>query len=245
MALIQQQCLYCKSTSNEFTSPEHIVPESLGNKELILPVGVVCDRCNHGKLALLDDFLLNFEAISFVRVINRIPNKEGRMPSAKFGNMIFKTTATGIGVEMDKMSSKHFIEGTPLNDNSVPLKFKMKGRKFTRGHCALLARALYKIALGITYLDEGPLLITDKRFDEVRDIILEKKKDFSGYIILESSAPTSRSNMSYRIVNLPDGTRLYMYQFDFFGIKFMFDFEKRELVNGQILRDQGFSVLQW
>jgi len=34
---------------------EHIVSEALGNVTLILPPGVVCDRCNHGTLSRLDE----------------------------------------------------------------------------------------------------------------------------------------------------------------------------------------------
>ena len=39
-------CLFCKQNTDNSKSVEHIIPESLGNKEHILPRGLVCDNCN-------------------------------------------------------------------------------------------------------------------------------------------------------------------------------------------------------
>jgi hypothetical protein len=53
-----QPCLFCKSSDGDFTSREHIFPETVGNTDLaMLPPGVVCDRCNNGPLARLDKAL--------------------------------------------------------------------------------------------------------------------------------------------------------------------------------------------
>jgi len=41
------RCLFCKCPSDDATSVEHIVPESLGNRRHILPRGAICDRCNN------------------------------------------------------------------------------------------------------------------------------------------------------------------------------------------------------
>lgn len=39
-------CLFCKRDSSTSRSVEHVIPESLGNKEYVLPRGMVCDKCN-------------------------------------------------------------------------------------------------------------------------------------------------------------------------------------------------------
>lgn len=59
-------------------SIEHIVPESLGNLEHTLPVGVVCDTCNNY-------FSRKFEApvvhaFRWLRGQQKVPNKKGRHP---------------------------------------------------------------------------------------------------------------------------------------------------------------------
>src|SRR5207249_3864987 len=62
------RCIYCLTTTGNFTSEEHIIPESLGNDELVLPTRYVCDRCNNGVLAILDNMLLKFEPVAFLQV---------------------------------------------------------------------------------------------------------------------------------------------------------------------------------
>jgi hypothetical protein len=74
-------CLFCRRGDGGFTSQEHIFPESLGNTEKLLPVGVVCDRCNHEVLSPLDEALCDFGPVSMMRTIYGIPSKRGQMPS--------------------------------------------------------------------------------------------------------------------------------------------------------------------
>src|SRR6267154_1084155 len=45
--VIVVRCIFCKQNSALSRSVEHIVPESLGNTQHILPIGVVCDACNN------------------------------------------------------------------------------------------------------------------------------------------------------------------------------------------------------
>ena len=41
------RCIFCKQDSGTSKTIEHIIPESLGNKDHILSRGVVCDYCNN------------------------------------------------------------------------------------------------------------------------------------------------------------------------------------------------------
>ena len=77
-------CIYCLTTTASFASEEHIFPESLGNDELILPKGYVCDVCNNGVLSELDNALLKFEPIAFLQVQFVQYTKGGKLPKANF-----------------------------------------------------------------------------------------------------------------------------------------------------------------
>lgn len=68
-------CLICRRSDGGFTTEEHIVPESLGNSEKILPYGVVCDRCNHEVCAQLDEALCTFMPIQMLRTLRQQPTK--------------------------------------------------------------------------------------------------------------------------------------------------------------------------
>lgn len=76
-----KRCIFCGSTTNTYERKEHIVPESLGGKD-ILPEGLVCDNCNNYFGREFEKETLDFEDIKFSRALERIPSKRGRTPVA-------------------------------------------------------------------------------------------------------------------------------------------------------------------
>src|SRR5258708_8529789 len=40
-------CIYCRKPTDGDATRAHIFPEALGNKDLLLPPGTVCAKCNH------------------------------------------------------------------------------------------------------------------------------------------------------------------------------------------------------
>lgn len=79
-------CIFCFSNKNAFTAPEHILSEALGNKQLILPPGVVCDPCDHGPLSGLDKALVEFPPLQLIRVLWSLQRKKGGYATAQFSN---------------------------------------------------------------------------------------------------------------------------------------------------------------
>jgi hypothetical protein len=74
------RCVFCKSNSDASVSEEHIIPESLGNVDHVLPRGWVCDGCNNYiALKVEKPFLETFYGKSS-RAIQEIPSKKGRIP---------------------------------------------------------------------------------------------------------------------------------------------------------------------
>jgi hypothetical protein len=59
---------------------EHIIPESLGNVDHVLPVGVVCDGCNHYFARKVERQILESPMFLRLRADMAIPNKRGRIP---------------------------------------------------------------------------------------------------------------------------------------------------------------------
>lgn len=59
---------------------EHIIPESLGNYEHILPAGIVCDGCNNYFAIKLEKPILESDYYQHSRFRNGLPNKKGRIP---------------------------------------------------------------------------------------------------------------------------------------------------------------------
>lgn len=75
------RCIFCKHDSSNSVSVEHIVPESLGNIDHMLPVGVVCDGCNQYFARKVERQLLESPMFRLLRADMAIPNKRGRIPA--------------------------------------------------------------------------------------------------------------------------------------------------------------------
>ncbi len=74
------RCILCKSTSDDSVSSEHILPESLGNKEILLPPGVVCDNCNNYLSHKVEKPILEAGMFRFIRRERRVVSKKGKLP---------------------------------------------------------------------------------------------------------------------------------------------------------------------
>jgi hypothetical protein len=81
--LTDMNCLFCKQNTDNSKSVEHIIPESLGNKEHILPRGLVCDNCNQYFATKIEKPLLEQPYFKNVRHRAGIENKKGRIPIEK------------------------------------------------------------------------------------------------------------------------------------------------------------------
>jgi hypothetical protein len=183
------RCLFCLRIDEPRTSAEHVIPEGLGNDELILPPGVVCDRCNNGPLSVADQAILDFLPVQFFRVTNLIPTKTGGRTQARFGNAI-------LAHEPDdrvsiKPGSSRVVEWVALDE----LKLHLIGRRMTARYCASLGRFLSKATLEFVYLREGPIVAFDSRCDPVRSIALGHP--YAGHLVMNRGGAAHR-RVSFR-----------------------------------------------
>lgn len=75
------RCIFCRTDSTASRSREHIIPESLGNTSIVLPKGVVCDKCNNYFSRKVERPFLESPAIRTLRFNQGLENKKGRVPS--------------------------------------------------------------------------------------------------------------------------------------------------------------------
>lgn len=71
-------CIFCHEISDSSKSVEHIIPESLGNKDTILWRGAVCDKCNNYFATKIEKPLLDQPYFVSVRQRNFIKTKKDR-----------------------------------------------------------------------------------------------------------------------------------------------------------------------
>ncbi len=74
------RCIFCREPSDNSSSVEHVIPESLGNRSHVLPPGVVCDSCNNYFAGKIEQPVLEAEYFKALRFAEGIPSKKGRYP---------------------------------------------------------------------------------------------------------------------------------------------------------------------
>lgn len=222
-------CLYCRQENRTFTSVEHVIPEGLGNQglggypEIVLPKGVVCDKCNNGKLSALDQTLITFAPVSAMRVAHGVRTKSGDLPRGKFGNASMEMTTPG-NVSFNSNSKKAF--------QRTPDGFKVNIRsnqKMTPSYCRRLTRALFKMTLGCIYVDHGPDLALSTRFDPIREMVLDRVK-FHGYLAMTKKVEdpgSHESGLRYAFWE-NEGEKTVLASFAFYGVKLHTDLEIRD-----------------
>ena len=98
------RCLFCKQDSSSSRSVEHIIPESLGNVDHVLPAGVVCDKCNNYIAREIEKPLLDSLYFRERRFLAGLPNKERRIPTLSGLHLQSRTA-----VSLMKMSGEEGI----------------------------------------------------------------------------------------------------------------------------------------
>ncbi len=75
------RCVFCKSVAAQFTTREHILPESLGGGDwAVLAGGLYCDGCQNRFGSEIEQQALGDYPFSFFRVFLSIPTKKRKAP---------------------------------------------------------------------------------------------------------------------------------------------------------------------
>ncbi|MBA2357812.1 MAG: hypothetical protein H0V84_05220 [Actinobacteria bacterium] len=184
--LNSEGCLFCRLHDGGFRSREHPFPESLGNDEIVLPPGVVCDRCNFGRLSDLDNAFLNYPPISLLRTMYGIKTKAGKRPMSKWGNArVSMPTEANIYIETNSEKTWRTV-----GPNQYELQLR-GSRPITVDDTATMARALWKMALEFAYIDHGGAMF-DSRLDETRRMILGQEPAHGWVALARKGDPNDR-----------------------------------------------------
>lgn len=213
----KNKCIYCLTTTSDFTSEEHIFPESLGNDELVLPKGYVCDKCNNEVLSHLDNSLIEFEPIAMLRIQFVLYTKEGKLPSAKFQNVHVKRTDPRNITISAKDKTGGIKNEEHLPDGSIKFTTPFTGKIFDP---RLLGRCLYKIALGIVAFSEGHEQACNSIYDQARVFICQNQGFPNNLIMQQEGKPNPQIRYTYE--RFQEGT---IFMIDIYGLRFLFNLE--------------------
>jgi hypothetical protein len=174
------KCIFCKENSVNSTSIEHIIPESLGNKEAVLPKGIVCDSCNNYFSRKIEKKLLSTPFYKSLRSRYCIESKKGKIPLD-----VGYLPITGSEIEVDinnpnkpddrilrvlvpKKSDFNRILNGEIKEIYIPVATKLK-------KSAVVSRFLAKVGIEVIaynfwdYAKDVNYLITEELFNPLRN----------------------------------------------------------------------------
>lgn len=191
---MEATCIYCKNRfDSSHSSVEHIIPEGLGNKKLLLPKEAVCPSCNNEILSQLDNALLQFAPIKWMRSLKGIRSKKGRLKAMK-------------SMQADIKPKKGNHIKINIHDEGVYRRtesgftLKMRADAPTgETELEMVSRSLLKQALGFMYLHHGYDFVMKDEFDDLRSAILEG--GYYGLIGLDGVPKESMMNrVTYKFI---------------------------------------------
>ncbi len=209
------RCIYCLSRDGDFGSEDHVIPESLGNDELVLR-GAVCGACNNS-LSRLEQSLLDFEPVAFFRVLNVPYTKKGKPPRADFREFTMEKVKPREILFVSKTKKDIFVPEEAPSDLSRYSLSMVSRRPFDP---ARLGRALFKIGLGLVAYDRGVEFACDPRYDAARDFIAGRRGMPNSLLMESTVVPNPSVSASW----LPSSTATPV-ALDIFGLRFCFNLE--------------------
>jgi hypothetical protein len=220
------KCIYCLRVDGGFTSEEHIFPESLGNEELVLPKGYVCDRCNHNTLSMLDNKLINFFPIASRKVLHSNYTKDGKFQ---------KYETKEFSIEKLRPTHLRYIDKTGKGySENITLKSYISSDELL-----LVCRSIFKILLGMVCLGDTEK-IYDKKFDKVRKFILRGGKMPNSILMYASRSSSAYSSAGYNPIekDIPGFICIY-------GIAFLLSLESKPRITlNEELLNMGFLIFR-
>jgi hypothetical protein len=232
----QRRCLVCRRDDGGFLSEEHPMPESMGNTEVVLPNGVVCDRCNGGPLSDLDQELCNFFPVKMRRTMLGINTKTGKVPVTRFATGSLRNeglTSDGqaaLFFEINSANDKRTLYEKRRVGQQVELGMNVTGgRPLTPRYASQLARSLLKCAFECAWLDHGPVML-ESRFDHVREAILGKPYAGLLAVLCKGDPDDVEVSITYNFRADEAGDAIWVYG-SFFGIRMFTDSRLAEPMN--------------
>jgi hypothetical protein len=216
-ALHEEGCLFCRRHDGGFASEEHIFAYALGNRDYVLPPGVVCDRCNNGPLQKADQALSSFPPIEMLRAERGLATRTKKALVLKMngsevwwdapGELRVRPAKSGVVTQTGPSSGKlQLTSGKPSPE-----------RFFRR-----ITYAVWKSALEDLYRRSGAEAGFDRKFDPVREAVIGTKAS-RGWCYCPKEGKPHNGVALHLLPCVLEGTERLLVCLDVFGVAFVTD----------------------
>lgn len=169
-------CMYCFSDASAAKGVEHIIPESLGYKE-VLPQGYVCDNCNSYFGTSIDKSIVHNRIIAFQLLADRTSGKKGK-PRKQIGKRLSSLPNGRVGIMLGPAT---VTSGTKQIDFKLEQNKEFDDLEFARG--------VHKIALNCLAKWRGNGEALSHKYNHLRRYIRQPhKNELRPYGVKESES---------------------------------------------------------
>jgi hypothetical protein len=224
------RCIYCLTRDGDFGSEDHVIPESLGNNELVLR-GAVCLACNNS-LSRLEQFLLDFEPVAFLRVLNVSYTKKDKLPRADFRDFTMEKVSPRDVHFISKTNKDIFIHEEDVSPGVSRFSMPITSRR--PFDPVLIGRAVFKIGLGLVAYDRGVDFACDQRYNTARDFIAGRLGMPNNLLIEGTLVPNPSVSTAWR-----DAGTVTPVVLDIFGLRIAFNLEASAYPVGDVALPEG------
>ena len=229
LTIMIKKCLFCKKRKK--VTREHIIPESLGNKHLVLKY-VICKECNN-HFSKIEDYFCNYhlaveEKLKYLEKTKK--GKEPFLPLANGGEARRKNNKITYQRSIKKKKDLNSFKMTFL-DNRYEIEAQFG---FPEINLQKISKFLAKCGIETLYYKKG-IFAFKKEFDFVRKYALDNsdrhyipflwKRNSNGDINIKTcqiTRPKKQGNFFYSITYLPGCE--YWFPLNRTDDKYVFDF---------------------
>jgi len=169
---IPNRCIWCNRRPPEATFNEnHVLPECVGNKQQILPAGIVCASCNNYFGSKIEPVLLDDPFFHIIAVVLSLVDPDDMNA---FRNRLFDQNHPS---DNPVQKSVNVSANIAKNQVSLNVAYEIKGsmsRSYTPGPLSFLSRAIHKVAFECLAYEvfvkgiESPPDLFSPQFEHVR-----------------------------------------------------------------------------
>lgn len=221
-------CLFCKLTNNSFRQKEHPFQESLGNTRIVLPPGVVCDKCNNYFSKLENDFI-NTNPVFFWRCFLPITTKKGNPPKVILPKGSIYRREPNSPLELPTICIQQTCEKEELE--RIATEFRPDASEYSLPPIQLpheniqrSSRVLAKIALELLCLYDYPRAFSPA-FDTVRNFARYAPQERQGQYIPYAWNIHAGQSFIHRLIEIRIGLETTWNVYAFFtlpGVQYLY-----------------------
>jgi len=192
------RCIYCLEDSGAAKSVAHVISEGIGQNDMVLPKGAVCDACNHYIGHELESVLVAHPIISIAIQTLHLRGKGGKRRK-KLGNVDRTIEKNGITIpcEPPVATTRDGVRRStirPLVDPSFDFQ------RFRRG--------LHHVALNVVAYQDSVDRALDSSYDPIRSYVKRPKKGES-WPFLQKVWPLLDTDTDVKLgLNVVDGSEV-------------------------------------